>query len=769
MRPPVVQLVVAYGAGLWAGLAFSMPRPVSVAVAAGGVAAGAAGSWGGLLAAAAGTGVLTGSLAGERRRAGCAAVWSAETHVATVRVHDRAGVRGLARVTVLSAPEQCGGDLLLRAEPGSLPAGARAVIVGLYRPPAVWRARHVRVLRGPRPWRWALRDAIGRRIERLYGPRAPLVEALILGRREDLDPGWRRIFAEAGIAHLLAISGLHVGILAAWTLALGRLLWPARIAMGLTACAVWGYVVLLGLPAPAVRAAGFITIRTVAQWRQRHPPPQAALAVAALVVLAVDPLAATEVGAWLSVAATWGTGWALQRLEPVERAVSGRAVLRLLAASGGATLATAPISAFAFGTVAPVGLLTNLVAVPLAGVVVPGAFGSLAAGWPLASGTGLALAALERAAVLARSVPGGQIRGAPGAAFAAPWLALLLVVVWWAGWVRRPRFPVRAAALAAAAAAWGLAAVSAVARRADQGGLTLYVLDVGQGDAIALRTPHGRWALVDGGPRTAAGDAGRTVVLPFLRRHGVGALDVVIATHGDADHLGGVPALVEALVPELVLEPGQPLGTPLYLEYLRAVDAAGVRWRPARAGDTLVLDSVTLAILHPSESWVETHLAPNENSVVVQVSYGRFDALLVGDAGLPAESVLVRSARPAELLKVGHHGSAGATGEGWLAVLRPEAAVISVGPNRYGHPSPQVLGRLAAHGVAVFRTDRGGTVTIRSDGRYFEVVQNLSTSWPERIGCWVRTWLPSSALSSNRSACTPGRRASFPTFSTTSP
>lgn len=769
MRPPVVQLVLAYGAGLWAGLVVSMPRPASLAAAAGAMAAGAVGGWGGLLSAAAGTGMLTGSLAGERRRGECAAVWSAATHVATVRVHDRLGARGLARVTVLSAPEHCEGELLLRAEPGSLPAGARAVIVGPYRPPAVWRADHVRVLRGPRPWRWALRDAIGRRIERLYGPRAPLVEALILGRREDLDPRWRRVFAEAGIAHLLAISGLHVGILAAWTLALTRLFWPARLAAGLTACAVWGYVVLLGLPAPAVRAAGFITIRTVAHWRQRRPPPQAVLAVAALVVLAVDPLAATEVGAWLSLAATWGTGWALRHLKPVEPAGRGRAVLRLLAASSGATLATAPITAFAFGTVAPVGLLANLVAVPLAGVVVPGAFASLAAGWPLASGAGLALAALERVAVVAGSVPGGQIRGEPGAAFAAPWLLGLLVALRFTG--HRPRVPLRMrwAALSAAAAAWGLVAAGALARRADTGGLTLYVLDVGQGDAIALRTPHGRWVLVDGGPRSAAGDAGRSVVLPFLRRHGVRALDVVIASHGDADHLGGVPAVVATLAPDLVLEPGQPLGTPLYLEYLRAVDAAGATWRPARAGDTLLVDSVTLAILHPSQSWVDTHLATNENSVVVRVSYGRFDALLVGDAGLPAESVLVASTQPAEVLKVGHHGSAGATGEDWLLALRPEVAVISVGPNRYGHPSAQVLRRLAAHRVTVFRTDRGGTVTIRSDGRYFEVVQNLSTSWPERIGCWVRTWLPSSASSSNRSACTPGRPVSFPTFSTTSP
>src|SRR5205814_10065788 len=101
--------------------------------------------------------------------------------------------------------------------------------------------------------------------------------------------------------------------------------------------------------------------------------------------------------------------------------------------------------------------------------------------------------------------------------------------------------------------------------------LTVSFLDVGQGDAAALRTPNGRWIVIDGGPRIPGSDAGRRVVVPFLRRHGATRLALVVATHGDADHLGGLPAVVEALTPELVLEPGEPLGRPLYLEFLAAV------------------------------------------------------------------------------------------------------------------------------------------------------------------------------------------------------
>jgi competence protein ComEC len=773
VRPPILHLTLAYGAGLWAGLVLSIPPAVGVVGAAAGLASAASGTWPAILVAASGIGLLTGSVGRRRRAAACARVWHAGPHAATVLVHDRAGERGLTTASVLSAPEGCAGLLALRTAPGALPAGARAVLVGVFRAPTLLRVDHARVLAGPRALRFRLRDRAARRIERLYGPRAPLVKALVLGARDDLDPKWRQTFADAGVAHLLAISGLHVGIVAAWVaLAAGAVVrreWAAWLAVAFT----WTYVGLLGLTAPAVRAAALVTVAAAARLRHRHPPPEAILAVTALAVLVADPLAATEVGAWLSVAATWGTGGAVRWLH--RRAGRGRGgprspVLVLCAASVGATLATAPLAAFAFGSVAPIGVVTNLVVVPLAGLAVPAVFASLLVGGPLAAGAGLVLAAIERVATIASTVPLGRIEGVPGLAFALPWALLLAAVVWAA---RHPWLPrtgwARAIALGAVGA-WAAAAVPALIARSRDRGFAIFVLDVGQGDGIVLRTPHGHWVVVDGGPHTPVEDAGRSIILPFLRRHGVHGLDLVVATHGDADHLGGIPAIIAALVPDLVIEPGQPDGTPLYLAYLRSVDAAGVDWRAARAGDTILLDSVRLAVLHPSTRWMATHLATNENCVVLRVSYGRFDAVLTGDAGIPAESALVKVTRPSEVLKVGHHGSAGATGEAWVEAVRPRVAVISVGAhNRYGHPSPQVLRRLAAHGIAVFRTDRGGTVTIRSDGRYFEVTQGMPPPFPEAMWCWVRRLLPSSGSSSSRNACAPRRRASFPTFSTTSP
>jgi len=647
-----------------------------------------------------------------------------------------------------------------------VPGGSRVVAVGVSRDPVVFHVSRVRVLRGGRSARYALRDLLARRIAVLYGARAPLVNALILNGTEDLDPTLRRQFADAGVAHLLSISGLHVGIMAGWAVLLLRRFTRRRTAMAAGAVLAWGYVIMIGSPAPAVRAAAFVSITAAARLFQRHPSPGVVLTVAALVVMVVDPGAATSVGAWLSVAALWGSDLGSRAVPAAWRERPGAL---LTGASLGATLATAPITALTFGAVAPVGIVANLVAVPLGSLAVPAVFASLAVSW-MASGAGLALAGTERVAAMAAAIPGGHVNGPPGLGFAAPWCALL-AVAWWARH-RRPTWVVARRRLLASAAVGGWIAVALPLAGFDssRGLLEIDVLDVGQGDAIAIRSPEGQWALIDAGPRTPAGDAGQSVVLPFLRRRGVEHLSVVIVSHVHADHLGGVPAVERALQPELVLESGQPAPTPLYLEQLATVDAGGMPWRAARAGDTLVLGSVRLAVLHPTDSWVSTHDDPNEDSVVLWLRYGDFDALLTGDIGFPAESALMAHVGPVEVLKVGHHGSAGSSSAAWLDHLRPRVAVISVGKdNRYGHPAPATLGRLRERGIVVRRTDQGGTVTIRSDGRYFWVTREGPTSLPERLRCLITHWSPSNGSSSARKNCTAEPPVSFPTSSTTLP
>jgi competence protein ComEC len=765
--PPVARFTIAFAAGLWVGRVLVPPLVVpGVAVALAGALAPRF-RWPAVLLGVGTAGMAQGLLAAREVRGACAARWPAGRHAAIVRLANAPDARGLADATVLHAPEGCGGGLRLRLAAGSQPSGATLVVVGTHVPGAALRAVRVRRLPAHRPPRLAVRDAAARRIHALYGERAPLVDALVLGGMGSIDPRLRADFVASGLAHILSISGLHVGIVAAW-LALGaRALGLGPRAATLAAFGAWGYAAFLGFPAPATRAAAFVAIRAVARARQRHPSPGTVLAVAVLIVLAVDPGAVTDVGAWLSVAAVWGTTEAATALGPGARRP---AALTLTAASVGAIAATAPISAFAFGQVAPAGLVTNLIAVPLAGVIVPGLLASLAVGSVLAAGTGLAMIALERIAALGAALPLGQITGPPGAGFALPWLLLLVALVWLVR--RRPTWSVVAVRLSfgLAVLAW-IGTVRTWAERERYAGLSVYVLDVGQGDAIAIRSPRGRWALVDAGPRLTPGaDAGRDVVAPFLRRQGVRSLDLMVVSHGDADHLGGVPAVLAAVPARMVLEPGQPLGTALYGEYLAGVDAANAGWRAARRGDVVELDGVRLAVLHPTSAWVAREARPNENSVVLRVTFGAFDLLLTGDVGWPVESLLVDSLAQVEVLKVGHHGSAGSTRDVWLERAGPRVAMVSVGAgNRYGHPAPAVLARLAARGIAVYRTDRDGTVTVRSDGRYLEVQRGRTDPLPVRFLCLVRDWLPSRASSSNRSGCSPKPPGSSRTSYTTWP
>ena len=158
------------------------------------------------------------------------------------------------------------------------------------------------------------------------------------------------------------------------------------------------------------------------------------------------------------------------------------------------------------------------------------------------------------------------------------------------------------------------------------------------------------------------------------------------------------------------------MADPAYGALLSTVDSAGIPWHPARAGERFTLDGVHFTVLHPRPGWSDWGEDVNEDSLVLLVEYGEFQALFTGDAGFPAEALLRSTLHPVDLLKVGHHGSRGSTGGELLDSLRPMAAVISVGRNEYGHPSPETLARLERHRVPVLRTDQDGTISVRTDG-----------------------------------------------------
>jgi competence protein ComEC len=269
-----------------------------------------------------------------------------------------------------------------------------------------------------------------------------------------------------------------------------------------------------------------------------------------------------------------------------------------------------------------------------------------------------------------------------------------------------------AAALVVFAAGPAAAGVAGVAR----GSLELHFLDVGQGDAVAIRTPGQRWVLVDAGPASERFDAGERRVLPFLRARGAERVEALILSHPHLDHIGGAPAILRALPVGALVDPGYPASSATYLAVLQAAESAGVPWRAARTGRVLEIDGVRFEFLWPDPETLDVASDANEISAILLVRFGAFAALLTGDAYIAQEEVLVRrhgAALRAQVLKAGHHGSHTSTSGALLDVVQPDLVVISAGRrNRYGHPAPEVLEELGVRGIRTARTDRAGTVSI---------------------------------------------------------
>ena len=729
MRPrPAIIFSVGYWAGLATGL-LHFGSPLGVGTVAFGLAL-ARLPFGSLAAGGLMAGRVSGEVAAEMDRSRCTARLPHGSVRLRVRVLEPADSVG-GRVAVMPTADCRGSVSASWVRRSPVQAGREALVEGRWmpRPGFGGRPGGMLVIDQATLLEWTpgpadrLNNYLYSGSHRLYGARAGMIDALILGRRGGIDPALQDRFARSGLVHLLSISGFHVGLITAWVFLIGRLARLGRSpALILAAGASAAYVAFLGWPAPAARAAALAVVLARCRTAQRHVQPDALLAATCLLVLLADPWAALDLGGWLSAAALWGashfTRWS-------DGAVGTGFLARTAASSFGATLATAPVTAAFLGTVALAGLFLNFPAIPVAAIAVPGVLASLVLDgiWPgaaeaLAAGSGLALHLLEWCAVAGAALPVGHFqleRSSPLAA--APWIGALLMALWILGDRNTVGEAARRLAWSATVAAWlHLFARLPVGSPDGGGSLALHFLDVGQGDGAAVRTPGGRWVVIDAGPAGERDDAGRRVMVPFLERHGVRALSALVVSHPHADHMGGVGAVLRRFPVGLVVEPAGPTADPSYAALLTRLDHDGIRWHPARSGERFVLDGVTFSVLHPSAEWSGWGSDVNEDSVVLLVRYGDFEALFTGDAGFPAEAALRGAVRRVDLLKVGHHGSRGSTGDELLDSLRPVAAVVSVGRNDYGHPAPATLARMAAHRVRVFRTDRDGAVTVTTDG-----------------------------------------------------
>ena len=580
------------------------------------------------------------------------------------------------------------------------------------------------------PWHHRLRGAIRIRaseaLERRLGTQAGVASALVLAERDGIPRELWDAFARSGSAHLLSISGFHVGVIAAL---LGGLLalagQPPRTRAAWMAAGVWAYVLVIGAPTSATRAAWMTSAFVLGRLRHTPAQPLGALGLSMLMIAVLRPEVVAGAGFQLTVTGTAGilimTKWMMSHWPPHR----GRGWIAPPVAAGiGASVFTAPVLAYHFGQIPLLSLPSSILLTPLVATAVPGVIATIVmdilhipgAAIAGAGSEGLLHAVTATAAALG-DLPWTVVLVTPREAALLTAGAILPLLVANAPWRTRPAVRAGVSAVCALAVLWaGQAALSLAGR----GTLQIVAIDVGQGDAIALRTPRGRWLLVDAGPRGFGGsDAGLTRVIPYLHAQGARRLEAVVLTHPDEDHAGGLAAVLGNISTGAVLGPGFSGGQAGHLAGLAEAGRANVPWRRAAAGDFWTIDGVDFRVLSPAPADAPGESrSPNDWSVVVHVAFGRCSALLMGDADAEIEAGIA-AREPVTILKVGHHGSRTSTSTDFVRAISPRYALISAGArNRYGHPDPAVLARLEGAGTRVFRTDLHGTIslTCREDG-----------------------------------------------------
>lgn len=569
--------------------------------------------------------------------------------------------------------------------------------------------------RGILAWTGRLRHELRRRLVEHVpaGPEQAVVRAMVLGDRTGLEPDTEEAFRIAGTYHVLALSGAQIALVA------GLLLWPLRYVLAppvlravLVSGLLGGYSLLVGGDVPIVRAALMAAAVLVGDALDLAGETANLLGASALALLVARPGDWADVGFQLSFGATLG----LVVLTPPIVAWLPRLPLRLelaLATSLAAQLALLPLLALHFHRLAPAALLLNLAAVPLSTAVLLAGAAVIAASAladTLASGLGLLAFVAARALLLSGTLVEGM--AFLDARVATPPVAWMLVHL--AGLLclasARTRW-----AVALLVAGGGAAAALQLAGPRGDGRFSVTVLDVGQGDGLVLRSPLGRTLLVDaGGSFDGRLDIGERVLGPYLWSQGVRRIDALVVTHAHPDHVGGVRFLIRAFDVGECWEGLAPRADRGYAELDRLLRQARLRRRALVRGDRLDWDGVRLEVLGPAAQ-APPLATRNDDSLVLRVGFGAVSFLLAGDVEAAGEAALA----PGRLavLKVAHHGSRTSSGAGLLEETRPRVAVISAGfRNPFGHPHPEVLGRLAEVRALVFRTDREGAVRMTTDG-----------------------------------------------------
>lgn len=611
---------------------------------------------------------------------------------------------------------------------------------------------------------FALRQAAGCAIDRVFLPEdAGIYRAMLLADRSALDDETAGLFRDGGIFHLMAVSATHISVIFITFYDFLRKLGFGFGGAGLvTAAGLFLYGILTGFGPSVARAVVMALCRFLGAYLGRTYDLLSALSLSMLIISAQSPLMTVQSGFQLSFSAVFAIG-IYQEIRQVRRTALIRRTGKIPAEhihpaeqlrdsfcfSAFVQIYLLPVTLYWFFQYPPYSLLLNLIVIPLLA-------------WAL--GSGIAAVGLYAAGLYAPEPLGDLLSGCFSRALAGPGHYIFLL--YRALCLAASKLPL-SVLVPGRPAAWQLGIYAALiagftvflfqrAARAEPVslrissrlvipavlllfgrpvfGLTAICADVGQGDAVLLRTPE-TVILSDCGSSTDS-SVGSMRLDPLLRSQGITHVDTILMSHADEDHINGIRWLLEEddriSVGELVM-PAAGKGTEKYEEMADLAGMRGVKVRWFSRGDVISAGKLTLTCLHPfpeDGSGEETGSDRNEDSLVFSVTYGRFSLLLTGDLGTDREMAILgrKDGLPlpgqVTLLKAGHHGSAGSSSEAFLRAISPSYAVISSGKgNRYGHPAIETLQRLESAGTEILRTDEDGAVIIRTGGKRMKITR----------------------------------------------
>jgi len=616
----------------------------------------------------------------------------------------------------------------------------------------------------PLEWVYSLRGRLSQTLaEVLPEPQAALAQGIVLGIRGNIPPSLQENFSQTGTAHLLAISGLHLSIMAGVLVSLGIWLLGRRrcLYVWLALGTIWLYALITGMHLPVVRAAIMVSLFLSAELLGRQRSVLPALALAAAVMVGVSPRVLWDASFHMSFLAMTGLIFVFPRLQTVGRkgvkvtlgedgAVASMAnvVTDGFSVTLGAIIATWPVIAYYFGIVSFVGPVATFLALPvLPGIIITGvlAGGLGLIALPVAQAVGwLAWLFLSYLLFVVRgfaALPLSSVEvGSVSAVVIWAYYPALAIVLWLSShWRKLARAVPRGTAGLELGVSRLLDSVSRLPRKwvippllvvailvsltavtLPDDNLHVSFLDVGQGDAILIQTPSHQDILVDGGASPQTVLVNLSQKMPFWDR----TIDLVILTHPHNDHITGLIEVLKRYRVKQVLYPDLDYDSPAYEEWLALVEQKGIGSTIARTGQQIDLGEGTeIRVLNPQvPPLTGTQSDTDNNGVVLRLSLGEVSFLLTADIMLEAEFELIRrrTVSRCTVLKVAHHGSDTSTTAGFLAVAGPQLAVISVGAdNRFAHPSDEVLARLKGRVDSgnIYRTDERGTIEFITDGR----------------------------------------------------